>query len=78
MKRRPYILSEVTWAEIKSKDIELAIHPWGACEAHNYHLPYGTDIYEADYVSAEAGRKAYSKDQRFIVLPTIPLSLIHI
>ena len=72
MKRRPYILSEVTCAEIKSKDIELAILPWGACEAHNYHLPYGTDIYEADYVSAEAGRKAYSKDQRFIVLPTIP------
>ena len=75
MKRRPYILSEVTWAEIKSKDIELAILPWGACEAHNYHLPYGTDIYEADYVSAEAGRKAYSKDQRFIVLPTIPFGV---
>lgn len=75
MARRPYILSECTWAEIKSRDIELAILPWGACEAHNYHLPYGTDIYEADYISAEAGRKAFTKDERFIVLPTIPFGV---
>ena len=75
MTRRPYILSEITWAEIKDKEIELAVLPWGACEAHNYHLPYGTDIYEADYVSAEAGKKAYAKDQRFVVLPTIPFGV---
>ncbi len=75
MTRRPYILSECTWAEIKSRDIELAILPWGACEAHNYHMPYGTDIYEADYIAAEAGKKAYQKDQRFIVLPTIPFGV---
>lgn len=75
MQRRPYILSECTWAEIKSSDIELAILPWGACEAHNYHLPYGTDIYEANYVSAEAGRKAYEVEKRFVVLPTIPFGV---
>lgn len=75
MKRRPYMLSESTWTEIKEKDIELAVLPWGACEAHNYHLPYGTDIYEADYVAAEAGKKAYENEQRFVVLPTIPFGV---
>lgn len=75
MKRRPYILSECTWEEIKKKDFELAILPWGACEAHNYHMPYGTDIYEADYIAAESGRKAHQQDQRFIVLPTIPFGV---
>jgi len=75
MDRRPYILSECTWKEIKDREIELAILPWGACEAHNYHLPYGTDIYEATHVSAEAGRKAYDVDNRFVVLPTIPFGV---
>ena len=75
MARRPYILSEMTWAEVQSRNIELAVLPWGACEAHNFHLPYGTDIYEAQYIAAEAGRKAYDLDQRFVILPTIPFGV---
>jgi len=75
VERRAYILSECTWAEIKEREIELAILPWGACEAHNYHLPYGTDIYEADYISSEAGKKAYLTEDRFVVLPTIPFGV---
>ena len=75
MNRRPYILSECTWAEIKDRDIELAILPWGACEAHNYHLPYGTDIYEANHISSISGSKAYESDQRFVILPTIPFGV---
>lgn len=75
MVRRPYLLSECTWAELKDRQIELAVLPWGACEAHNYHLPYGTDIYEANYIGEEAGRKAYPSDQRFVVLPTIPFGV---
>lgn len=34
---------------------------WGAIEAHNYHLPYGTDVYEADGLLRIAGQKAYDK-----------------
>ncbi len=75
MSRRPYILSECTWAEVKERKIDLAILPWGACEAHNFHLPYGTDIYEADYITHESARKAYSNEQGFIVLPTIPFGV---
>ena len=75
MDRRPYILAENNWKEIAEKQVNLAILPWGACEAHNYHLPYGTDIYEADYIASEAGRKAYLVDQRFIIFPTIPFGV---
>ncbi len=72
---RPYILAECNWKDIRSRKIELAILPWGACEAHNYHLPYGTDIYEADFIAAEAARKAYEKGARIVVLPTIPFGV---
>ncbi len=72
---RPYILAETNWKHIKNAKIELAILPWGATEAHNYHLPYGTDIIEADFIAAEAARIAWEKNAKIIVLPTIPFGV---
>ncbi|MEO7768486.1 MAG: creatininase family protein, partial [Ferruginibacter sp.] len=72
---RPYILAETNWKYIKDAKIDLAILPWGATEAHNYHLPYGTDIIEADLVAAESARKAWEKGAKIIVLPTIPFGV---
>lgn len=72
---RPWILAETNWKEVKKEDYELAVLPWGATEAHNYHLPYGTDIYEADYIAAEAARIAWEDGCRPIVLPTIPFGV---
>ena len=72
---RPYILAENNWKTIKETSYELAILPWGACEAHNYHLPYGTDIIEADNVAAEAARIAWEQGAKVIVLPTIPFGV---
>lgn len=72
---RPYILSESNWKTVRNQSIELVVLPWGACEAHNYHLPYGTDIYEADYISAEAARKACDHGASITVLPTIPFGV---
>ena len=72
---RPYILKEVNWRTVKHSQYDLAILPWGACEAHNYHLPYGTDIYEADALAAESARKAYEVGAKPIVLPTIPFGV---
>ena len=69
---RPYILAELNWENIKDSKYELAVLPWGATEAHNYHLPYATDIIEADSVSAESARVAWDKGAKVIVLPTIP------
>ncbi|HSJ69884.1 MAG TPA: creatininase family protein [Anditalea sp.] len=72
---RPYILAENNWKNLKDAQIDLAILPWGATEAHNYHLPYGTDIIEADHIAAESAKKAYDKGAKIIVLPTIPFGV---
>ena len=53
---RPYILAETNWEALKDAEFELAVLPWGATEAHNYHLPYATDIIEADHIAAESAK----------------------
>ena len=72
---RPYILSETHWSDIRKQEFELAILPWGATEAHNYHLPYGTDNYEPEALVFEAARVAWDRGAKVIVLPTIPLGV---
>lgn len=72
---RPYILAESNWKNLKHAIIDLAILPWGATEAHNYHLPYGTDNYEAEAIAYEAGRIAYRKGAKIMILPTIPFGV---
>lgn len=72
---RPYILAETNWKHLKDENIELAVLPWGATEAHNYHLPYATDIIEADFIAAESARIAWEKGEKVIVLPTIPFGV---
>ncbi len=69
---RPYILGETNWKNIKSSNFNIAILPWGATEAHNYHLPYATDVIEADSIAAESAKIAWEKGSKVIVLPTIP------
>ena len=72
---RPYILSETNWKAIKDENFEVAILPWGATEAHNYHLPYGTDIFEADSIAEGAGKMAWEAGAKIIILPTIPFGV---
>lgn len=72
---RSFILSESNWKTLKNKKIELAVLPWGATEAHNYHLPYGTDNYETEKIAAGAARKAVENGARLIVLPAIPFGV---
>ena len=43
---RPFILAETNWRDVKDRSIDLAILPWGATEAHNYHLPYSTEVFD--------------------------------
>lgn len=75
MQGRPYVLEEATWKTVKSVDYQVAILPWGATEAHNYHLPYGTDNYESTHVAVESARKAWERDARVVVLPTVPFGV---
>ncbi|PKP44456.1 MAG: amidase [Bacteroidetes bacterium HGW-Bacteroidetes-13] len=72
---RPYILAESNWKVLKDANIELAILPWGATEAHNYHLPYATDNIEADFIAAESAKIAWEKGAKVMVLPTIPFGV---
>ena len=72
---RPWILKETNWKAIKDTRFEVAVLPWGATEAHNYHLPYGTDIIEAEEVAAEGARIAWERGVKVIVLPAIPFGV---
>lgn len=72
---RRYILAESNWKDLKDTTIEVAILPWGATEAHNYHLPYATDVIEADHIAAEAARVAWEQGAKVMVLPTIPFGV---
>ncbi|MGE5428555.1 MAG: creatininase family protein [Methylococcaceae bacterium] len=72
---RPYILAENNWKTVKEEQYQLAVLPWGATEAHNYHLPYSTDNVEANALSAESARIAWEKGAKLIVLPVIPFGV---
>ena len=72
---RPYILAETNWKALQDSQFELAVLPWGATEAHNYHLPYATDVIEADYIASESAKNAWNKGAKVIVLPTIPFGV---
>jgi creatinine amidohydrolase len=72
---RPYLLAETNWEALKNARFELAILPWGATEAHNYHLPYATDNIQADHITAESARIAWEKGAKVIVLPTLPFGV---
>ncbi|MFA3783518.1 creatininase family protein [Melioribacteraceae bacterium 4301-Me] len=75
MSTRPYVLAETNWKTVKETNYTLAILPWGATEAHNYHLPYSTDNIEAQYISIESARKAWEKGAKVVVLPGIPFGV---
>lgn len=72
---RPYVLAETNWKTVRDTPYEVAVLPWGATEAHNYHLPYGTDSIQCDRVAAEAARIAWDAGARVVVLPTIPFGV---
>jgi creatinine amidohydrolase len=72
---KPWILSETTWKTVKATDYTVAILPWGALEAHNYHLPYGTDNYEASHIADESARRAWERGAKVAVLPVVPFGV---
>jgi creatinine amidohydrolase len=72
---RPYILAETEYRTVTDTDYQVAVLPWGATEAHNYHLPYATDNIQCDYIAAEAARRAWERGTRVIVLPTVPFGV---
>ena len=72
---RPYILAESHWKEVKEQQYEVAVLPWGALEAHNYHLPYSTDNIETEAIAAESAKMAWEKGAKVVVLPNVPFGV---
>jgi creatinine amidohydrolase len=75
MAPRPYILAETNWKTVAATDYQVAILPWGAIEAHNYHLPYATDVIECDAVAALSAKIAWERGARVVVLPAVPFGV---
>ena len=72
---RPFVLAETTWRVVDATPYAVAVLPWGATEAHNYHLPYGTDNIQSERVSVLAAERAWNRGARVAVLPTIPFGV---
>ncbi|MGE5421554.1 MAG: creatininase family protein [Chloroflexota bacterium] len=70
-----FLLAQSHYKELKDKETDLAILPWGATEAHNYHLPYATDNIMVERIAAEAAKQAHDKGGKLLVLPAIPFGV---
>ena len=69
---RRHLLMEANHRQLAESPPRLAVLPWGATEAHNRHLPYGTDVIEASRLAERAAELAVGRGARVVVLPTIP------
>ncbi len=69
------LLARNHWKYIKDSDYQVAVLPWGATEAHNYHLPYGTDFMEAEAIAEKSAHLAQARGARVVVLPSIPFGV---
>lgn len=72
---RPWIIAETNWKHVSRTKYEVAVLPMGATEAHNWHLPYGTDSYQNDAIAAESGRIAWETGAKVAVLPNMPFGV---
>jgi len=72
---RPYMLNELTWKTVRDTRYEVAVLPWGATEAHNYHLSYTTDNILTETVAARAAERAWERGAKVVVLPVVPFGV---
>jgi creatinine amidohydrolase len=72
MPPRPYILHDANYRQLLDARPNVAVLPWGATEAHNYHLPHGTDVIEAVTLAERAAELAHARGAKAVVLPAIP------
>jgi creatinine amidohydrolase len=73
--RRPFVLADLTWAAVREHSYSVAVLPWGATEAHNTHLPYGTDTIESEAIAITAAEQAWERGARVLVLPAVPFGV---
>ena len=69
---RQYLVAEANYVQLRNYRPTVAVLPWGATEAHGGHLPYASDVIEAEALAARSAEIAVAAGARPIVLPTIP------
>ena len=69
---RPWILSEANYGYVKDHPYDVAVLPMGATEPHNLHLPYGTDVFEAETVASLSCEAAFQRGAKVVMLPPVP------
>jgi creatinine amidohydrolase len=70
---KPWKLSDLTQADYAKGKWQVAIQPIGACEPHNFHLPYGTDAYESELVCDRVCAAVHARGAAGVLqLPTLP------
>lgn len=74
---RPHVLTEANLRQLKALQPNVAVLPWGATEAHNYHMPYGTDNIQATKLGEAAIARANEAGARCVLLPTMPFGVDH-
>jgi len=72
---KQFILADTNWKTVRDQKFELAVLPWGATEAHNYHLPFATDNIMVERIAEESAQKAWAHGARLVVLPAIPFGV---
>lgn len=70
-----HLLAEANWKTVRDTHYELAVLPWGATEAHNYHLPYATDNYQVEYIAKRAAEETSAKGIPVLTLPCVPFGI---
>ena len=73
--REEYRYNHLTWPEINEAigQQKLVLLPTGSTEQHGRHLPLDTDVFLAESVCLEVGRRAKGK---VLVLPPISCELL--
>ena len=72
MQNKSASLRELTYKQLKKDPPNVIILPWGATEAHNFHLPYAADVIEAEAFAEQAARSALREGAKVAVLPAVP------
>ncbi len=72
---RECILAEQTHAFIRQQAWQVAVLPFGATEAHNLHMPYGTDNFQVEEVARRACQRAYDAGAKVLLLPCVPFGV---
>jgi creatinine amidohydrolase len=75
MTTTPWRLADSHWPTVRAAGYTIAVLPWGATEAHNTHLPYGTDTYQASWLAEQAAAQAWAAGARVLVLPPVPFGV---